>query len=156
MSKRDLTTALTAALTMALFVGAPACINEDVRLYELELRGQVTVADGLPASGRLTLELHHAEGGTGMFVHPLGLIAEFADVAAPGEPIELSARVPIDEGTGLVVYAWLDVDGDGVLCAPGVTGEPAGLVELGALDSHELEFSLELTTPCVGPEALYP
>ncbi len=143
-------------LTAALVLAVPACINEDTRLYELDLRGQVTVAAGQPASGRLQLELHHAEGGTGMFAHPLGLFAEFSDVAAPGEILAVRARVPIDEGTGLVVYAWLDVDGDGVLCAPGVTDEPAGSIELADFPAHALTFSLELGTPCVGPEALYP
>lgn len=139
-----------------LLASQGACINEDIRLYELELRGRVTVADGLPASGELQLELHHAEGGTGRFAHPLGMFAEFADVGAPGETLAVDTRVPLDEGSGLVVYAWLDVDGDGILCAPGVSDEPAGLVELADFPAHTLDFSLSLTTPCVGPEALYP
>lgn len=143
-------------LTLSLALAASACINEDVLLYELDLRGQVTVADGLPASGRLQLELHHAEGGAGRFAHPLGLFAEYADVGAPGDTLELSARVPTDDGTGLVVYAWLDVDGDGILCALGVSDEPAGLVELSDFPAHALEFSLVLASPCAGPEALYP
>lgn len=139
-----------------LLVFTGACINDDVRLYELALRGQVEVADGLPTTGRLQIELHHAEGGAGMFAHPLGLFAEFADAGAPGDELELAARVPIDEGSGLVVYAWLDVDGDGILCAPGVTDEPAGLAPIAGFPAHALEFSLVLAAPCVGPEALYP
>lgn len=141
---------------LLLLACAGGCVNEDVRLYELELRGEVTVADGLPSAGRLQIELHHAEGGTGKFTHPLGLFAGFADVGAANEAVTLETLVPIDEGTGLVVYAWLDVDGDGILCAPGVDDEPAGLVRLADFPAHALEFSLALGTPCVGPEALYP
>ena len=144
------------AWAWSVLLSQAACVNEDVQLFELDLRGRVTVAAGLPASGELQLELHHAQGGSGRFAHPLGMFAEFADAGAPGETLAVEARVPIDEGTGLVVYAWLDVDGDGILCAPGVTDEPAGLVELADFPAHTLEFSLSLTTPCVGPEALYP
>lgn len=143
-------------MAVSLLASQGACINEDTRLYELELRGRVTVGDGLPTGGALQLELHHAEGGTGRFVHPLGAFAEFADVGAPGDELAVDARVPIDEGSGLVVYAWLDVDGDGILCAPGVSDEPAGLALLADFPEHTLEFSLSLATPCVGPEALYP
>lgn len=146
----------TRPLALLLALAASACINEDTRLYVLDLRGQVEVADGLPTTGQLQIELHHAEGGAGRFVHPLGLFAEFADAGAPGDPLELAAQVPIDEGSGLVVYAWLDVDGDGVLCAPGVADEPAGLLELADFPAHTLEFSLVLASPCLGPEALYP
>ena len=151
MTRRDRSWQIWLASTL---VGA--CINEDTTLYELELRGQVAVADGLPASGAVQLELHHAQGGVGEFAHPLGEFAEFADVGAPGDMFTVRARVPTDEGSGLVVYAWLDVDGDGILCAPGVDDEPAGLVQLDGFPAHALGFTLSLATPCVGPEALYP
>ena len=132
------------------------CINRDVTLHELVLVGEVGVAAGLPAAGQLQIELHHAESGAGMFVHPLGLIADFPDAGVPGTALDLDALVPIDAGTGLLIYAWLDVDGDGVLCAPGVDDEPAGLARIDGFPAHALEFSLVLDTPCVGPEALYP
>ena len=84
---------------LVLSLAASACVNADVRLYELALRGRVTVADALPTGGQVQLELHHAEGGVGMFAHPLGVFADFADVGAPGEMLEVRARVPIDEGS---------------------------------------------------------
>lgn len=141
-------------LVLSSFVGG--CINRDVTLHELALAGEIGVAAGLPAAGQLQIELHHAETGTGMFVRPLGLFADFTDAGAPGSALDLEALVPIDAGTGLVLYAWLDVDGDGVLCAPGVDDEPAGLARIDGFPAHALEFSLVLDTPCVGPEALYP
>lgn len=148
------TTASLGSLVLSFAVGG--CINRDVTLHELGLVGEVGVAEGLPAAGQLQIELHHAETGTGMFVRPLGLIAGFTDAGAPGTALELDALVPVDDSSGLVLYAWLDVDGDGILCAPGVDDEPAGLVELDGFPAHALEFSLVLDTPCVGPEALYP
>lgn len=145
---------LTATLLAALLPGA--CVNDDLTLYEFTLRGTVTVAAGLPAAGALHLELHHAESGAGRFAHPLGEFAAFPDVGSPGAELSVTARAPVDEGQGLVVYAWLDVDGDGILCALGVDDEPAGLVELAGFPAHNIRFTLELAEPCSGPEALYP
>jgi hypothetical protein len=146
---------MTRSLSLAALALA-SCINDDLTLYEFELRGTVSVAPGRPTSGALHLELHHAESGEGRFAHPLGEFAAFPDAGEPGVELTLTARAPIDEGQGLVVYAWLDVDGDGILCAPGVDDEPAGLVELTDFPAHALEFSLVLASPCAGPEALYP
>lgn len=144
----------TALLLAALAPGA--CINDDLTLFEFDLRGTVTVAAGLPATGALHLELHHAESGAGRFAHPLGEFAAFPALGNPGAELSVTARAPVDEGRGLVVYAWLDVDGDGILCALGVDDEPAGLVELTPFPVHRLRFTLELAHPCSGPEALYP
>lgn len=146
-------TRLPIALAALLLAG---CINDDLTLYEFELRGTVTVAAGLPNTGALQLELHHAESGTGRFTYPLGQFAAFPEVGSPGAELTVTARAPVDEGHGLVVYAWLDVDGDGILCAPGVADEPAGLVELDDFPAHTLRFTLTLAAPCSGPEALYP
>lgn len=143
------------ALT-TLMLALTGCINDDLTLYEFALRGTVTVAAGLPTTGPLNLELHHAQSGTGRFTYPLGQFAAFPDIGKPGAELDLTARAPIDEGEGLVVYAWLDVDGDGILCAPGVTDEPAGLIEVDEFPAHALRFTLTLTSPCSGPEALYP
>ena len=59
------------ALT-TLALALTGCINDDLTLYEFELRGTVTVAAGLPTTGTLNLELHHAQSGTGRFTYPLG------------------------------------------------------------------------------------
>lgn len=131
-------------------VALAGCINEDVRLYEVELSGEV-VATG---EGRVFLELHHASRGEGALETPLGLIAE-VEQDGPG-PARWTSRVPIDEGEGLVLYGWLDVDGDGILCGLDGATEPAGVVELGGFPAHALDFSLTLEHPCAGPSALYP
>lgn len=142
-------------LTLAA-LALTGCINDDLTLYEFELRGTVTIGAGLPTTGALNLELHHAQSGAGRFTHPLGEFAAAPQLGKPGAELSVTARAPVDEGEGLVVYAWLDVDGDGILCAPGVTDEPAGLVEVDEFPAHALRFTLTLTSPCSGPEALYP
>lgn len=137
---------IAAALVVA------GCINEDRRLYEVTLAGTITAPGG--ATGAVHLELHHARRGSGQLETPLGLIDEATFDAA--EAIEWTVLVPIDEGEGLVVYGWLDSDGDGLLCAPGSMPEPAGAVEIAGFPAHALSFSLALETPCAGPSALYP
>lgn len=131
---------------------AAACINEDRRLYEVELVGEVVAAP--ETSGAVHLELHHAETGTGPLRTPLGRIDE-TELAAPGAAT-WTTLVPQGEGEGLVLYGWLDIDGDGVLCAPGAAPEPAGVVELADFPAHTLAFTLTLDTPCAGASALFP
>lgn len=138
-----------------------SCINEDLRLYETQLRASLVYA--LPASEASTLhvEVHHAQK-LSSHPHPLGLIEAFTLEPEQGElapaSFERSVLVPVEEGEGLVVYAWLDLDGDGELCGLDGDGadEPAGLLELGEFPAHELDFELALDASCVGPEGLYP
>lgn len=139
----------------AWLVAAPllACINEDRRLYEVELSGSVTVAAGTP-TGAVHLELHHASSGEGLLATPLGLIDD-TEIDAPG-PARWTTLVPVGEGEGLVLYGWLDIDGDGLLCGLDADPEPAGVVVLTGFPAHALEFSLVLDTACAGPSALYP
>lgn len=142
---------MSARWMVAMLVLA-ACINEDRRLYEVVLDGAVTVTGG--ATGTVHLELHHAQQGEGVLKTPLGLVAE-TTMDAPGA-VDWTALVPIDEGEGLVVYGWLDVDGDGLLCGLDASPEPAGVIVVAGFPAHALTFALELDTPCASPSALYP
>lgn len=125
------------------------CISEERRLFEVKLDGVVVAAGG----GAVHLELHHAQTGTGSLATPLGLIDE-TEIARPGAA-SWTTLVPLDEGEGLVLYGWLDVDGDGLLCAIGAQAEPAGVVVLAGVE-HALDFELVLGSDCAGPSALYP
>lgn len=140
-------------LALCLALCAAACINENIRLYEVELRGPVTVATGA-ATGAVHLELHHASTGVGALETPLGLI-DTTTLDAPG-PLEWTTLVPQGEGQGLVLYGWLDRDGDGLLCGLGADPEPAGVLELTDFPAHQLDVALVLDTPCAGASALYP
>ncbi|MRG93507.1 hypothetical protein [Polyangium spumosum] len=139
----------------ALALSLAGCINEETRLYEVVLEGEVGVAPGAPSEGAVHLQFHVARTfGEGDLAHPLG---EFdrRTIAGVG-PVRETLLHPRDVGEGLVVYGWLDSDGDGIHCAPGQTEEPAGLVEVAGFPAHALSFSLTLSAPCVGPESLYP
>lgn len=142
------------------FVGAalPAlvltgCINAETHLYEVVLDGMVGVAPGAESAGVVHLEFHVAQTfGRGELAHPLG---EFDTRTLPGVgPVRETLLYPRDDGSGLVVYGFLDVDGDGTLCAPGQTSEPAGLVQVDGFPAHSVSFSLVLDDVCSGPEAL--
>jgi len=140
-------------LTLGL-VGLGGCINDDVHLYEVTLQGSVAVAEGAPSDGRIIVELRHESSGEGTLAYPLRPISKF-EVDGVGDFEEI-VLVPEDEGTGLVVYAWLDADGDGTLCAPGGAQELAGLTVVDDYPAHSLEVALVLAQPCAGAEILYP
>jgi len=132
------------------------CINQESNFYEVALSGQVFAAAGMPSKGQVHLEFHHAASvGVGELAHPLG---EFdSEVIASIGPTSRTLLYPKDDGAGLIVYGWLDADGDGVLCAPGKPRtEPAGLVVVSGYPAHQLSFDLTLDTPCAGAESLYP
>lgn len=99
----------------------------------------------VPVEG--TVELHAAWAGEGDLRHPLELLATLEG------PVAGEVLLPeIDED--LVVYAWQDLDGDGLHCAPGVDDELAGLVVVPF--DFEVLAELVLDTACVGPERLFP
>ena len=79
------------ALAALAFTG---CVNDDLTFYEFELRGTVSVGGGLPDTGALHLELHHAESGAGRFTHPLGEFAAYAGTACGSSVLALR---PIEE-----------------------------------------------------------
>ena len=132
------------------------CINGESNFYEVALTGQINVAAGIPTTGEVHLEFHHGQSvGEGELSHPLG---EFARETIPSiGSTSQTLLYPKDDGAGLIVYGWLDTDGDGVLCAPGKPRtEPAGLVKVSGYPAHALSYTLTLDTPCVGPEFFYP
>lgn len=140
---------------LPLLVG---CINDDVELYEVRLRGDASAPSRSGDSGTLHLEFHHRQSsGRGALAHPLGEIdRRTLTAAALPVPIDETLLYPTQAGQGLLVYGWLDLDGDGILCAPGQKNEPAGIVEVQGFPARSLSFNLRLVQPCAGPERLYP
>lgn len=147
-----------AAAALALVSLASGCINDDVLLYEVSVSGQASAPSLPAATGTLHLEFHHqVRAGRDALSHPLGLIAE--RTRPPGAlPIAFNETLlyPTASGDGLVVYGWLDLDGDGILCAPGQTSEPSGIVAPPDFPRHQLDAPLSLSSLCAGPERLYP
>lgn len=142
-----------------------SCVNGDYRFHQVELDATVSVSAPFDTpESRSGADVHFqahlavSNPGQGVLEHPLGEFERWVELAPAGGMVESSTRtllVPLHRGTGLVVYAWLDIDGDGVLCAPDSEPEPAGLVEL-EFPVFDAETELVLDQPCKGPESLYP
>lgn len=143
--------AIVAALLLLTAYGYYATREQPEAIRKLTLRGQTIAAPGL--AGRVTLRVFQAWAGSGVLRHPLESIAQFQ---APLGAFEQVIDYPVNDGEGLIVYGWLDIDGDGVHCTPGIRNEPAGLVEVKAFPADAVSVSLDLSTPCAGPEFFYP
>lgn len=120
-----------------------------VQRFEVALVGNVSSA----TEGPVSLELAFAWVGDGSLRHPYGEIARY-EMNAPGE-LAWTLTIPAEEGEGLLLYGWQDVDEDGVYCGLNAEEEPAGLVELTA-GVHQVDVALVLDQPCAAPEALFP
>jgi hypothetical protein len=143
-----------------------ACVNGDFRFHEVAVEASISIApefdtpelrDG--ADVHFQAHLAVSNPGEGVLEHPLGEFERWVELAPDAGPVELAERtllVPLHRGDGLVLYAFLDIDGDGVLCAPDSAPEPAGLIELTDFPTFDAQVELVLDQACKGPEALYP
>lgn len=138
-----------------LMQGWFAC-NFEERFYFVELKGTLKPPPGkTESSGKLHIKLYFASTGKGILAHPLGIpIKTFT--SEKGNTFTHDFEYPIEQGKGLVVYAWRDLDGDGLLCAPGKAKEYAGITEVKDFPKHKVSVQIVLRTPCAGAEALYP
>lgn len=119
----------------------------------VEVRGEIRLPPGAEPRGKVYVNLYHAWALQGELRHPLQLIESFE--AAPGV---FSHRLmyPEGEGEGLVVYAWVDLDGDTVLCTPTARGDVAGLAEVQGFPADAVDVTVDLAEPCRGPDWFYP
>ena len=119
----------------------------------VEISGEIRLPPEAGAGGKVYVNLYHAWSLQGELRHPLQLIEGFE--AAPGA-YRHSFEYPDSEGEGLVVYAWVDLDGDGVLCTPGYRLDLAGLTEVRGFPADHVTADVSLTEPCRGPDWFYP
>lgn len=127
---------------------AAGCANDDELLYRVEI--DVSLEDAL-GEGRSSGEIRVLQSvrGEGALSFPrFELDRGWTDDGA----LSFDLLYPLDEGSGLSVYAWFDLDGDGLLCAPGAAPEPAGLVEVDGFPVHRVAVTVTPDTDCVGPE----
>jgi hypothetical protein len=138
----------------ALILTLSACGGEpEVRTEPVQLAGRIVVPEGLPADGKVQVRLYHAWALEGELRHPLEFIEEFETTV--GEYAH-AFDYPVDLGEGLAVYAWLDRDGDGVLCTPTERDDAAGLTLVQDFASGDVNADVEIVAPCAGPDWFHP
>lgn len=140
-------TLLTAALSVLLF----GCSEAPRPTMAVTVQGQITSGPG--ATGPVRVRLYHAWSLEGDLRHPLQFIDEFQ--TSPGA-FSHDFDYPLDIGEGLVVYAWQDLDGDGVFCTPTFREELAGLTEAAEFPADTVTVEIVLVQPCAGPDWFYP
>jgi hypothetical protein len=130
-----------------------ACGEAEVRTSPVTVAGTISAPEGVDADGTVYVSLYHAWALEGELRHPVEHIESFE--AAVGQ-FSVEFAYPTDKGEGLLVYAWLDNDGDGVSCTPTDRDDLAGLVEVSPFPAETVNVRLMLEAPCAGPDWFYP
>ena len=137
-------------LAISLFAG---CGQNVVPRMPVTVTGNIKLPEGVESSGTAYISLYHAWALEGELRHPVQFIESFE--ATIGS-FSIEAAYPIDKGEGLLVYVWLDTDGDGVLCTPTDRDDLAGLTVVEAFPAEKVTVEIELTAPCAGPDWFFP
>lgn len=144
------------ALLLALLVsGASTGCSSVTNQTRVRIDGTVETVSG-DIDGDVHISVHHGWLGEGRLRHPMAFVDE--TVVDGTGAFEVSFDVPTDEGgEGLVVYAWHDRDGDGVLC--GIAGdrtERSGAAALAEWPAYTATVRLDLDEACAGAETFVP
>jgi hypothetical protein len=151
MNLRNTTQVLLAALLITGFV--TGCSDPEIKTVPVTVNGTINVADGVSSDGAVHIVLYHAWALEGELRHPVEFIQEFE--GAVGE-FSVDVDYPVDKGEGLLVYAWIDFDGDGVLCTPTGRGDLSGLAIAEDFPGDDVTVDVWLVAPCAGPDWFYP
>lgn len=130
-----------------------ACSETPPETRSLKINGTLQMPAGTAPSGELHVMAYHAWTGSGELRHPLLFMGEFST-----SPADFSGNIeyPAGAGEGLVIYAWMDADGDGVLCTPQNDTELSGLTEVAAFPADEVSVELSLSENCKAPNWFFP
>jgi hypothetical protein len=143
---------VTLAIVAALLAGCGAP-KPETGVREVTISGTASLADGAARQGTLHVQAYYAWAGEGQLRHPLREMGAFK--AQAGEFTGTVTYSP-DAGEGLVVYAWLDADGDGVHCTPSSRSEPSGLVVVNGFPADAVRVNLLLAGSCVSASGFFP
>jgi hypothetical protein len=119
----------------------------------VELTGEIRLPPEAGAGGKVYVSLFQAWSLEGELRHPLQLIESFE--AAPGA-FSHKFEYPENTGEGLVVFAWVDLDGDAVHCTMSSRGDLSGLSAVTTFPADQVSVTVTLTEPCRGPDWFYP
>jgi hypothetical protein len=119
----------------------------------VELTGEIRLPPEAGTGGKIYVSLFQAWSLQGELRHPLQLIESFE--TAPGA-FSHKFKYPEKDGEGLIVFAWVDVDGDGVHCTMTSRRDLSGLSEVTAFPADRVSVTVTLAEPCRGPDWFYP
>ena len=119
----------------------------------VELSVKIAAPEGVDPAATVHLAVYHAWTGTGELRYPLEIVDSFETNLGSSS---FSFEYPSELGEGLIVYAWVDADGDGANCTPTERGDLADLVEVEAFPAEQASVSLFLDAPCAGPDWFFP
>jgi hypothetical protein len=142
-----------AALVLVL-AGLAACGGPPPSSRAVAVSGDIRLPPGEAAvRGKVYVSFYQAWSLQGELRHPLQLIETVE--AGPGA-FNHVLQYPQDGGEGLVVYAWADLDGDGVLCTPSYRLDPAGLTVVPEFPADRVSVTIALGENCRGPDWFFP
>ena len=137
-----------------LVSGLSGCADSESPTMTVNLSGTIGVPADVQGSGKtVTVSLYHAWALDGELRHPIEFIESFATTLGD---YDHAFEYPLDGGEGLLVYAWVDSDGDRVHCTPTVRIDRAGLIEVASFPAADVVADIILDTPCAGPDWFYP
>ena len=140
-------------LFMTMVLVLAGCGETAPPTMPVTISGSIAAPAGMKASGKVFVSLYHAWALEGDLRHPVQFIETFETKIGP---FSHEFVYPLDRGEGLLIYAWLDVDGDGVLCTPEVRIDIAGLTEVTGYPAEDVSADVQLVAPCAGPDWFYP
>jgi hypothetical protein len=148
---------MTRMFSRVLLAGLTAialgCAESAPEMKQVRITGTAQLADGTVPAGTVHLRAYHAWSGAGELRHPLH---EMGDFSGPAQGFSGVVQYDPAVGEGLIVHAWLDVDGDGVHCTPANRAEPAGLTVAETFPADEVAVSITLTENCAAANWFFP
>ena len=141
------------ALLAATFLIMAGCGEVEPPPMPVNISGSIEAPAGVAISGKVFVSLYHAWSLEGDLRHAVQFIESFETKIGP---YSHEFAYPLDRGDGLLIYAWLDVDGDDVLCTPDVRFDIAGLTEVTSYPAEAVSADIQLAAPCAGPDWFFP
>jgi len=130
-----------------------SCSDPEVSLEKITISGDISIAETIEMNQPINLTIFHAISGIGFQEHPLYEIESFtSDQLTFQHTFDYDAK----GNRGLLVYAWIDLDGDGINCTPVSRTDLAGVAINEEFPKTNEVFQVRIKTPCVGPDWFYP
>ncbi len=140
-------------LLMSILLFAASCGEPEVTNERITISGEISISGTIETNPLINLTIFHAVSGIGFQEHPLYEIESFtSDKLRFQHTFDYDAK----GNRGLLVYAWIDLDGDGINCTPLSRIDLAGVAVNEEFPKTNELFQVEITTPCVGPDWFYP